>query len=245
VLTYHTIDGGGSPVAVPLGEFERQIEQLAEGGWRTLSVDEAVSGFEQGTWPARSLLLTFDDAYATVQERALPILAKHRWTALIFVVTECVGSVKRWPWQPASVPNPRLMSWAGLKDMVAAGHCVGAHSRTHARLTDLSAADAEYEVAGSKQILEDRCGVAVKTFAYPYGACTAATEAITGRHFATAFGTGLAFVSGASPRTNLERLDAYYLQLMPSVAVQRLDGPLSRGYFAIRAVGRSLRRRSA
>jgi peptidoglycan/xylan/chitin deacetylase (PgdA/CDA1 family) len=52
---------------------------------------------------------------------------------------------------------------------MAAGHAIGAHTRTHPALTKIPADRAREEISGSKKILEDRFGVEVKHFCYPYG----------------------------------------------------------------------------
>jgi peptidoglycan/xylan/chitin deacetylase (PgdA/CDA1 family) len=46
---------------------------------------------------------------------------------------------------------------------------IGAHTRTHPILAGLDAAEAEQEIAGSKQDLENLLGERVDLFAYPNG----------------------------------------------------------------------------
>jgi peptidoglycan/xylan/chitin deacetylase (PgdA/CDA1 family) len=52
---------------------------------------------------------------------------------------------------------------------LAAGQGIGSHTKTHPRLTQLSIADAREEITGSKKSLEDRFGLAIDHFCYPYG----------------------------------------------------------------------------
>ncbi len=62
-----------------------------------------------------------------------------------------------------------MLNLKQLKEMINAGMEIGAHTRTHARLTELSPAEIKEEVAGSKKDLEDMLGVQITSFAYPYG----------------------------------------------------------------------------
>jgi peptidoglycan/xylan/chitin deacetylase (PgdA/CDA1 family) len=56
-----------------------------------------------------------------------------------------------------------------LRALVAAGHEVGSHSRSHELLRRDLAPDLEGEVAGSRAALEAGCGVRVRSFCYPNG----------------------------------------------------------------------------
>ena len=60
------------------------------------------------------------------------------------------------------------------------GHQIGAHTRTHPVLTEIPAALAREEIAGSKKGLGGpRFGFAVKHFCYPYGEVSPAVRAAT------------------------------------------------------------------
>lgn len=61
------------------------------------------------------------------------------------------------------------MSRSEILEWVAAGHEIGAHTMTHARLTNLAPAAARREIFESKKILEDLLGRPVRHFCYPYG----------------------------------------------------------------------------
>jgi peptidoglycan/xylan/chitin deacetylase (PgdA/CDA1 family) len=238
VLTYHSLDSSGSPVSVRPDEFRRHVDSLVESGWRTLTLSAAIQGLSAGTWPRRSFLLTFDDGYANVMETGAPTLERHGFTAAMFVITEFVGRRNRWPGQPSWVPDAPLLDWDGLRSLVKLGWDLGAHSRTHARLPSLSLAAAHQEMLASKLDIEDRCGVKVRAFAYPYGARTPAIEALAGETFHASFGTRLACMTPRSAWTNLDRVDAFYLR--GSTLVSRLDTPSAVAYLAIRRLARSL-----
>ena len=61
------------------------------------------------------------------------------------------------------------MSVAEMRRWNEAGMEIGAHTRTHPRLTRCTDAELQDEVDGCKADLEDRLGSAVTQFCYPYG----------------------------------------------------------------------------
>jgi peptidoglycan/xylan/chitin deacetylase (PgdA/CDA1 family) len=61
------------------------------------------------------------------------------------------------------------MTWEQVTQLHRDGFEIGAHTRTHANLGEVSGARAEWEIAGSRQQLETRLGAPVQLFAYPYG----------------------------------------------------------------------------
>lgn len=61
------------------------------------------------------------------------------------------------------------MDEAQVRDWLAAGMSIGAHSLTHPRLGQISPAQARAEIYDSKKKLEDKFGLAIEHFCYPYG----------------------------------------------------------------------------
>jgi peptidoglycan/xylan/chitin deacetylase (PgdA/CDA1 family) len=236
VLTYHTIDDGKPPLSIAPDRFKRQMTTLADAGWRTLSLDEALAGHHRGKWPLRSMMLTFDDGYASVGDRAVPVLATCGFRGIVFAVSDFVDQ-KAPRNRGAGITGP-LLGWSELLAMTENGWTVGAHSRTHPALSKLNAEAAESEIAGSKRDLEDRCGVRVEAFAYPYGLASPNIEQIVAVHYRAAFGTTLAYVTSTSRLTYFERIDACYLGESPAAL---LDRRLFRAYIALRRAGRAIR----
>ena len=74
----------------------------------------------------------------------------------------------------------------------------GAHSRTHAHLSKLSAAELSAEVVGSKDDLSALLGHPIVSFAYPYGDYNDAVRDLVRDEFDLAFSVqeGLNYLSG-------------------------------------------------
>jgi peptidoglycan/xylan/chitin deacetylase (PgdA/CDA1 family) len=240
VLTYHSIDDSGSPVSIAPAEFRRQMHALASAGWRTIAMDAFERGHRDGQWPARTFVLTFDDGYRNLVDLALPAARDCSFHGTVFVAVDRVGDTMTGPAEPSWTPPSPLLDWNGLRELASEGWSIASHACSHRRLTSLDADDLERELAHSKQTIEDRVGAPVTVLAYPYGAVSPDVERAAGRHYRTAFGTTLSFVTASSRVTNLERIDAYYLK---GRAVDALDGTALRSYLAVRRAGRAVRAR--
>jgi peptidoglycan/xylan/chitin deacetylase (PgdA/CDA1 family) len=146
------------------------LDYLAREGYRTLTISSLAECLAQGG-PAegdRLIALTFDDAYADFHEVALPLLARYRMTATLFVPTGYVGGSSGWM-HGEGEGDRRILSWAALAEIAAAGIEIGAHSHTHPELDRVSSQELAAQVTCPKAELERRLGRPVRSFAYPYG----------------------------------------------------------------------------
>jgi len=103
-----------------------------------------------------------------VFENALGPLALYKKTAIQFLVPSYIGKLNEWDLRDGETAEP-LMDTEHIRDWLRAGHSIGSHSLTHARLTRLTLRDAREEIFASKKKLEDDFAVAIEHFCYPYG----------------------------------------------------------------------------
>ena len=130
------------------------------------------------------VMLTFDDGYASQARVARDVLDPLGVRGLFFVATgflDTAGSDASIAYardrlrldlgEGGSLPAyQRPMSWDELAALVAEGHVVGAHTVSHARLTELASEDeVREEVVASGDAIAGRLGVPVDCFAYPFG----------------------------------------------------------------------------
>lgn len=239
IVTYHAIGDVSSPLWTTPACLEAQLRAMADAGYRSLTVGELVASLGEGRLPERSLVLTFDDGFASVVDQALPRLRAHGFRATVFLITGRCGGDNGWPGQPSSVPRAPLMTWADAEALAAAGWEIGAHGVTHRPLVGLPAAAVDNEVAASCRAIAERLGRPPRSFAFPYGAHDAAAVAAVRRHVAGAVGTRLGLVAPRSDRFVLPRIDAWYVK---PENVARIAGRAARLRFAVRQVARSARR---
>jgi peptidoglycan/xylan/chitin deacetylase (PgdA/CDA1 family) len=146
--------------------FRRQVAELQAAGFATPAFAQVTARRDGGR--EQRVFLTFDDGFVDVFEHALPILQEQRARGLIYLVSELLGKTNEWQQRVGDVVEP-LMDEAQVRDWLAAGQEIGSHTRTHPRLTQLSPAAAREEITASKKSLEDRFGIRVDHFCYPYG----------------------------------------------------------------------------
>jgi peptidoglycan/xylan/chitin deacetylase (PgdA/CDA1 family) len=119
----------------------------------------------------RVITLTFDDAASNLVITALPELVRNAFSSLAFVVSGNIGGWNDWD-RPLGATPVQLADDTQLRDWIAAGQRIGSHGISHRSLTKISEDEARREISESKKQLEDRFGVAVEDFCYPYGDMT-------------------------------------------------------------------------
>jgi peptidoglycan/xylan/chitin deacetylase (PgdA/CDA1 family) len=152
---------------VRTGAFARQMFLLKLLGYKGLSMSAAMP-YLRGEKRGRVAVITFDDGYVDTLRHALPILNTLGFSATCYFISQRTGKYNEWD---AATLNVRksLMDEAQIRAWHAAGMEVGAHSRTHPRLTGCTDAELQDEIAGSKADLEALTGHPVTQFCYPYG----------------------------------------------------------------------------
>jgi peptidoglycan/xylan/chitin deacetylase (PgdA/CDA1 family) len=118
--------------------------------------------------PARPVILTFDDGFADFYTAALPVLLEFGFRATIYIPTAYVGATSNFLPDTRNAARP-VLSWADIRELAELGVECGTHSVTHPHLDTLTGASARVEITACRQVLEDRLGRPVTTFAYPYG----------------------------------------------------------------------------
>jgi peptidoglycan/xylan/chitin deacetylase (PgdA/CDA1 family) len=170
VLMYHVI-AAAPPGAkygglwVPPAALHAQVTALAHAGYRAVTLDDVLDGWEgKDTLPPHPVVLSFDDGYLSQGKDAGAILAARGWPGVLNLAWHNLGA-------PGGLTRTRV------KEMVQAGWEVDAHSLTHPDLTTLDAAALEREVAGSRTAIHKAFGVPVDAFCYPAGRFDPAVEA--------------------------------------------------------------------
>lgn len=147
------------PFTVRPDMLERQILFLKANGYTPISLKD----LEQASRAEKSsiqkpVMLTFDDGYRDNYDNLFPLLKKYNLPALIFLITDRIGS-------------PEYLTWEQIYEMQQSGLVsFGSHSCSHRRLRSLSDEEIVQELTRSKQVLEEKLGLEITAFCYPYGA---------------------------------------------------------------------------
>lgn len=171
VLGYHDVSADADGEAadgytVSAARLDAHLRLVARLGLRFVSVTDLVERLEAGADTDGLAVVTFDDALDGVHRHGLDVLERHGAPAVVYTVSDRLGAPA--PWWPAVSP---VMSTAQLREVVAAGHDVGSHTRTHGSLPAIAAEPAQLrdELAGSRAALADLVDQPVDTLAYPSG----------------------------------------------------------------------------
>ncbi|MGO9444354.1 MAG: polysaccharide deacetylase family protein [Thiobacillaceae bacterium] len=151
--------------------FACQMRALAAHGHRAITLDDFVSWLEgQHELPKGSFLLTFDDGFLGVHDHAAPVLEGLSWPATVFLVSALTGKQDEWcrNENPSGATYP-LLDITHIASLTKRGFSFHSHSRHHVRLSELTDAELEDELAGSRSELAALLGTTPDFLAYPYG----------------------------------------------------------------------------
>lgn len=177
-------------------DFESHLKTLMQVG-KFVNTETAISMLNgEREVDGQYFHLSFDDGLACLFRNAVPVLNKYSIPAIVFVNSAVAGTPlpeERVAWDEGTNYKKPLqpMSWEMLAE---SGLEVGAHTRTHPRLSRVSNSQnvLKSEIAGCKAEIEDRLEVPCRYFAWPFGQLadidSASFEEIKRAGFEAAFG---------------------------------------------------------
>jgi peptidoglycan/xylan/chitin deacetylase (PgdA/CDA1 family) len=171
VLLFHRVtdDIPEDGITVSRQRFRAVIRNLRE-HYRPISLSELLNCREHGRmWPARTVVVTFDDGYRDNYEYAGPILAEFKVPATFFATVDAIGTECVMPWDENLQQRVPWMTWSQVRELHAQGFEIGSHTLTHPDLGQVRGPRAWEEISKSKTRLEDALGARVSLFAYPFG----------------------------------------------------------------------------
>ena len=174
VLMYHALvekrDSGVHPVHIEVAMFEQQLSWLHAQGYDGITVEEWYSRrlAKQRSRPA--VVITFDDGYSSLVDRAAPILKKYGFAATLFLTTDFVGMPAfAAEFAQAVPPGQHPLTWAEVQTLQVAGWDIQAHSCTHRPHAALPVAQMKMELESSRQTIVNQTNSRAKFYAFPYG----------------------------------------------------------------------------
>jgi peptidoglycan/xylan/chitin deacetylase (PgdA/CDA1 family) len=173
ILMYHSIAEDSDPrfgrfVLTPR-DFRRHLQYLVVNYYQTITMSTLAEAWQSGSpLPERSVVLTFDDGFADFYTEAAPLLLEHGLDATLYIATGFVGRTAGWL-SSSGEGNRPMLTWPKLRELSALGFEIGSHTHSHPELDRCQTSSVESEIGDSRDSLEDQLGMAVKTFAYPFG----------------------------------------------------------------------------
>lgn len=160
IFMYHYIreysnsnDSIGENLSVSPKKFKEHLTWLKDNDYQTV-----FPNFFKNPEPLsfKPIILTFDDGYQDAYDNAFPLLQKYQMAGMFYLIVNKIGT-------------PGYLTWNEIVEMQKAGMSFGSHTLTHSNLKNLSPANLEREIKGSKEILGQKLGQEITDFCYPSG----------------------------------------------------------------------------
>lgn len=164
-----------------------------------------------------NILLTFDDGFATWYENVAPTLLKEHVGGILFVSSGFVDvsgdkeEVSNFCRDSLCISSKKSISWSQLRSMLEENKLLvcGGHTKNHVNLAESSDFVQKEEILTDKKNIEDKLGVSLFAFAYPFGAAeyisSKAKEVIGSAGYTHAFTTNIDFMRDGVSSLNIPR----------------------------------------
>lgn len=200
---YHRFGDSRYPTTnISIAEFSEQMRYLRDHGYHVVRAGAAVDLLRQKkAIPAKTVILTVDDAYATFKSGALPILRQYGFPVTLFVNTDSVGT-------------KGYLTWSDLRALEKEGVEIGNHTATHRSMTEQLRGESEVnyrqrlraDLDRTQQALKKELGFIPELFAYPFGEYSlTAQKIVTEAGFKAAFGQHSGVIGVNDPLFSLPR----------------------------------------
>jgi len=165
IITYHYIeivkdqsDLIRKSLAISPADLKKEILELKNQGYRFIFVKDIPDLLNQKPLPSgKFVALTFDDGYRDFYTDAFPVIKEASIKVTVFVISSFIN-------------YKNYMTEEQIKNILESGLVeIGAHSMNHYDLTSANQELLQAQIQGSKNSLEQKFGIKVLSFAYPYG----------------------------------------------------------------------------
>ena len=166
VLVYHKVDDKveWGLTRVRPNAFRRQIKYLQEHDYKFVTISELKNASQSD----KVVAISFDDAYQSAYTHAYPILKEINAPATIYVITDYVGKDNLWDLNVGNIIFQHI-SWEELQELSDNGWEIGSHTLSHRDLRKLEINDLKKEFILSKELLESKLNIVVKSTSFPFG----------------------------------------------------------------------------
>jgi len=142
--------------------FVQQMKWLRNAGYRTLNLHDLPAVFSSGRDLSKSFVITFDGGFRDLLTEGLPVMHQCGFSATVFLTTDRIRT------SPLRVEGADYLTWQDVHELHAEGISFGSRTVSHPDLRSLEPEEIEYELGYSRETIEQRLGVAVRSFSYPF-----------------------------------------------------------------------------
>jgi hypothetical protein len=169
ILMYHSISPNLFGLSHPHYQinttpdmFSIQMRWLRKAGYCSIDLSEMVVGLSNDKDMRKKVVITFDDGYRDVLTDGLPIMKQCGFAATIFLATDRIRET------PMRFEGVDYLTWDDVRELHKEGMSLGSHTVTHPDLRSMGPDQIDYEIGYSKEVIEQKLGIAVESFSYPF-----------------------------------------------------------------------------
>lgn len=156
ILYYHEVVQKGEGAAyqkIEEEKFEAQMRYLQEKGYYTAFFSELDKPL-----PDKTVIVSFDDGFLSVYERAVPIMEKYGVKGNVYLPTAYIGK------------DEHFMTWEMIKDLTQRGNFeMQAHTHNHVDIRTLDEKKMQEEVQTSNAYFEKELDYIPNAICLPFG----------------------------------------------------------------------------
>jgi poly-beta-1,6-N-acetyl-D-glucosamine N-deacetylase PgaB len=215
VLSYHDIYAdtasgvNADSLSVSIEDLVKHFSWLRDNDYQVISISDVIAAQNNGTsLPARSVVLSFDDGYASFHTHILPLLKLFKYPATLAIVGGWIEAPvsSTIEYESDRVDPAKFMSWAQIRDCADSGlvevasHTFNLHhgeianpqgnkqpaitTRVYKKNTQQYESEENYreririDLKRNSDLIESRLGKRPRVVVWPYGAYTASASAI-------------------------------------------------------------------
>jgi peptidoglycan/xylan/chitin deacetylase (PgdA/CDA1 family) len=209
VLFYHRVgEGAANDWSITPAVFRDHMRWLMD-HVELVSLAEIQDRIRAGENDRVRVAVTFDDGYAENCQHAIPFLVEHGIPTTYFVSLKYVAEQTPFP-HDVQAGRPLPPNTIGqLRELVASGIEIGAHTRTHCDIGSIERVDDLVdEMVTATRELGDLVNQPIRYFAFPYGQ----PQHLTAAAVELARRSGFAGVCSAYGAYNHPRGDAFHIR---------------------------------
>lgn len=162
IIYYHDIvkGEGQSFMRTNLNLFKRQMQYIADNGYKTLRFDE-LDDQKNLKFEKKKVVIAFDDGWRSNYTEIFDFMQS---LGIKYNIYLTIGEIGK---------NPEYLTWDLVRQMHDSGLVgFGVHTFTHPHVADMTGIDPHLEFVKANEVFNNELGYEPRDFCYPYGDCS-------------------------------------------------------------------------